>query len=204
MPTHPLLSKENGVDVYDISNSKSTVGYLTEIFRKSSGVKRSKHPFSSIAAWGKDKEHFLENNLNRNMPLPHGVDSPYYKLALNSGKTILLGVTLRNATIRHTAEEVLDEDFSIPNFFVPHDVIVKDNNKLIGKYTFRHTDIRISQLYLSRPKVTKDWKDNEVFKTLHFNGVPVSCVLCKDAVSVILNEERKGNSYYPWAPKKKK
>lgn len=204
MPSHPLLSEENGIKVYDISNSKSTVGYLTEVFRKSAGVKRSQHPFSSIAVWGKERDYFLENNLNLNKPLPHGIDSPYYKFAQKNGKAILLGVTPRSATIRHTAEEILDSEFNIPNFFKSHNVIVKDKNRLIGKYTVRHTDLRMSQLYISRPKVSRDWLNNGVLKTIDINGVPISCVLCKDAVEVILREEKKGNSYYPLAPKKKK
>lgn len=204
MPTHPFLTKEEGQDVYDISQSKSTVGYLTEVFRKSSDTIRSQHPFSSIAAWGKDKEYFVNNNLNSNMPLPHGLDSPYFKFAHKNGKAIFLGVTPRRATIMHTAEEVIDTTFTIPDFFKSHHVIVKDNGKLIGNYTVRKADLKIAQLYVSKSKVLKDWSENGILKTIYFNGVSVSCVLCMDAVDLMLREIKKGNSYYPCAPTKKK
>jgi aminoglycoside 3-N-acetyltransferase len=203
MPTHPRLTKENDSVIYDVSQSKSTVGYLTEAFRKSSDTKRSQHPFSSIAALGKDKEYFLENNLNLNSPLPHGIDSPYYKFAQQGGKAIFLGVTTRRATIMHTPDEVMDADFNIPNFFKAHQVIVKDNGKLIGDYNVRVADLEIAKLYISKSKVLKDWSDNGILKTIYFNGIPISCVLCNEAVDLMLSEMRKGVSYYPCAPKKK-
>ena len=60
MPTHPKLYEENGTLVYDIVRSPSTVGHLTEVFRKTEGVRRSEHPFSSVAVWGKDADFFLK------------------------------------------------------------------------------------------------------------------------------------------------
>jgi len=54
MPTFTYSFYEN--KAYDVENSKSTVGILTEYFRKMQGVIRSKHPTHSVAIWGKNKE----------------------------------------------------------------------------------------------------------------------------------------------------
>lgn len=203
MPTHPLLTKENGVEVYDITHSKSTVGYLTEMFRKSSGVKRSQHPLSSIAAWGKDQDYFLENNLNMNKPLPHGLDSSYYKFAQKGGKAILIGANSRRATIMHTGYEVLDDNFKVRDFFDDHRIIVKDNHTLIGDFIVREENYKASQLYTLKLKVLDDWKKYKALETIYFSGVPISCVLCKEAIDIMVKElDKKGNSYHPLAPMK--
>lgn len=58
MPTFTYSACNN--EVYDVKNTKSTVGVLTEYFRQQPGVKRSLHPIFSFAAWGKNADSFLK------------------------------------------------------------------------------------------------------------------------------------------------
>ncbi|MBE6364538.1 MAG: DUF4910 domain-containing protein [Lentisphaerae bacterium] len=48
--------------VYDVKNTPSTVGILTETFRKMPGVHRSFDPCHSFAVWGKDAQTFVEKH----------------------------------------------------------------------------------------------------------------------------------------------
>ncbi len=204
MPTHPKLNELNGVFGYDVTNSKSTVGYLTECFRKSEGVKRSLHPFSSVAAWGKDKELLLKNNLDQSKPLPHGKNSPYFRFAMIGGKAIFLGVTLRRATIMHVAEEVLDENFPIKDFFKEYKVIVKDRDYNYGDYNVRKADLNIAKYYLSKSKVLSKWKTQDIISTIKFGNNFISCVDCKKVVNLMITDIKNGSTNYPLAPKNPK
>lgn len=205
MPTHPKLEydKKTGLMYYDVRNSKSTVGYLTELFRKSKDTLRSNHPFSSVAAWGNDKEYFLENNLNGDNPLPHGIYSPYYKMSRKNGKAIFFGVTPRRATIMHTAEEVLDPSYSMKGFFKEHCILVGKIDGQKENVIVRKADLKMAQIYVSKSKVLNDWKKNDILKTIYFNKVAISYVDCQKAVDLMMLKIQSGDTYYPCAPKRK-
>lgn len=202
MPTHPRLVKANDFEDYDVDSSISYVGFLTEYFRKSEGVKRSLHPFSSIAAWGKDRDWFLENNLNENKPLPHGIYSPYYKFVQKNGITILIGVGLNRATIRHVAEEVLDLEFPLKNFFKEYKVRIRQGGKDYGIYKVRKANLKKSQLFISRRKILKEWNSIDAYKKIDIRGNPIYFVKSKKVTDFLIDQAKRGDTCYPLAPKK--
>ena len=204
MPTHPLLCEENGMLVYDIEQSPSTVGYLTEVFRKSEGVYRSEHPCSSVAVWGKDSKFLLENNLNEKKPLPHGKDSPYYKMIQLNAKVLCIGVSAKSrATIKHVAEEVLDEDYLLKNNFIEKEVIIKRDNQFIKKVIVREFDLHKSQIFVAKHKIEKEWIDNNILIKGSINGVPFDIVDAKSCVEFMISEAKNGNTNYPYMLKRK-
>lgn len=203
MPTHPLLSKENDVLVYDIKNSPSTVGYLTEVFRNTDGVLRSEHPLSSVAAWGKDAEYLLKDNLNNKKPLPHGIYSPYYKMMQLNAKVLCIGVTARErATIKHVAEEVLDEDFLLNDLFIEKEIVIKNNNKFLKKVIVREFDLTKSQIFVAKYKIEKEWLNNNILIKSPINGVPFDIVDARKCVNYMINEAKRGNINYPYLARK--
>jgi aminoglycoside N3'-acetyltransferase len=113
IPTHPRLRvTADGVQEYDVRRSPSTVGLLSEIARRSSGFVRSRHPISAVAVRGPRAAEYLAGNLNENKPLPHGIDSPYARLAQQGGFVVCLGVPFeKSLTLIHVSEETLDADF---------------------------------------------------------------------------------------------
>jgi aminoglycoside 3-N-acetyltransferase len=58
MPTFTYSATNN--EVYDVQKTKSTVGVLTEYFRKKDDVVRSLHPIFSFAAWGKKAPEIIK------------------------------------------------------------------------------------------------------------------------------------------------
>lgn len=126
MPTHPLYPREPGFmtdksgirHIYDPIRTPSRMGILSEIFRRSPGVIRSHHPLSPLAALGPLASTLLQNNLNSERPLPHGIHSAYYRFCLQGGLVVGINTRLINAlTIVHTAEEVRDESWPVADFF---------------------------------------------------------------------------------------
>lgn len=206
MPTHPKLVEENGLLVYDVQKSPSTVGYLTERFRLSQGVDRSLHPFSSIAAWGKDKAYFLEDNVNQQeATLPHGKYSPYYKFCLMDGKVLCIGITaIRRATISHVAEEVLDSRFPVRDFFENHDVVIRENGDFIGQVKVRTADLSKSQLFVAKSQLQREWLRNNIVVRDDIKGVPVELVHSRRCMEYMMGNALKGRTRYPYAPKKRR
>lgn len=203
VPTHPKLLLKNNELIYDVKNSPSTVGYFTEVFRKSRGVKRSYHPFSSIAIWGKDSDYFLNGNLNNKKPLPHGKYSPYYKFSQFKGKVLCIGVTAKNrATIKHVAEEVSDNTFPIKNIFKEHDIVIKNNKKFIKKVKVRESDLNISKIFVAKWKLQRDWLRNDILIKHSINKIPIEYLDAYNCVKYMMEQIKKGVTIYPYAPKK--
>jgi aminoglycoside N3'-acetyltransferase len=127
MPTHPMYQddpgylyhdKTNFVLKYDPRKTPSNVGLLTELFRRMPDVQRSLHPLNTLSAWGLRASELLQDNLNCWKPLPHGVESGYYRLCQWGGMVISIGVPLfKYMTLMHTGEDVRDRDWPVKNFY---------------------------------------------------------------------------------------
>lgn len=97
MPTFSYSFCRN--EVFDVINTPSTVGLLTECFRKSDGVVRSLHPIFSFSVWGNRKEEYIDIG-----PDAFSLDSVYGKMLRDNGKILMLGAN-KGYTFYHLAEE---------------------------------------------------------------------------------------------------
>ncbi|MCV3394313.1 AAC(3) family N-acetyltransferase [Campylobacter sp. IFREMER_LSEM_CL908] len=98
MPTFTYSFCKN--EVYDNLNSKSTVGVLTEYFRKWGGVKRTNDPIFSFAIKGAKEELFLKDTTSC-----FGENCVYEILAKENGKLLLFGSKIAGYTFSHFIEE---------------------------------------------------------------------------------------------------
>lgn len=103
--------------VFDVNQTPSTVGAVTEAFRKRNGVVRSLHLTHSVAALGPRAEWLT--NSHHTDPHPFGAASPLGKLVAEKGLYAGLGVDLRPLTLVHVLED-LEPDF-------PHRVYTSDS-----------------------------------------------------------------------------
>jgi aminoglycoside 3-N-acetyltransferase len=111
MPTSPIarlqLDYVSDYPLFDVLNTPSAMGKISEVFRTSDGVVRSYHPTEPVAAWGKKAYEYIKDHTANNTP--YHWDSPYGKLIQHGGKILYIGVTLDNAgTHLHTLEDALD------------------------------------------------------------------------------------------------
>jgi len=86
-------------EIYDIIETPSTVGLLTEYFRKFPGVRRTAHPIFSFAIWGERAEEYLDIG-----PDAFGLDSVYGKMIRDNGKLLMFGDDV-GYTFYYLAEE---------------------------------------------------------------------------------------------------
>ncbi|MBF0194054.1 MAG: AAC(3) family N-acetyltransferase [Magnetococcales bacterium] len=105
MPTFPFRGSQHSYlqtgKTFNMQFSHSMTGLLSEIFRRSKGVVRSRHPTHSITAWGQHaklltKTHHLGDAFDKT--------SPFYLLTKVDGMVVGLGTDSNSFTISHTAE----------------------------------------------------------------------------------------------------
>jgi aminoglycoside 3-N-acetyltransferase len=102
------LIRENMPTFHPDLTPTSYMGFIPETFRKQDGVRRSPHPHTSFAAWGKGaasitQEHGLDFSMNEHSPL-----GKIYELG---GYILLLGAPTNSNTSLHLAEYRQDNTF---------------------------------------------------------------------------------------------
>lgn len=98
MPTFTYSYCNN--EIYDILNSKSKVGILTEHFRNFESTRRTKDGIFSFAIYGKNKDYFLDIGNNC-----FGENSVFDKLKKTNAKIVLLGNRIKEYTYFHYIEQ---------------------------------------------------------------------------------------------------
>lgn len=101
-PTNSYEWAESG-QIFDMRNTPSSVGILTQIFSEMPNVYKSKHPTKAVVAWGKNAQEIVAEHENSTTPFYW--DSPYGWLLKNPSKSMGLGVL--NRPIIHACEDIL-------------------------------------------------------------------------------------------------
>ena len=110
MPYYPPLNSTEWASknyVFDMRNTKSGMGILTNVFAKMPDVYMSKHPTKAVCAWGKNAEIIVRGHDSSLTPYYWG--SPYGNLLKNNSKSIGLGVT--HIPIFHAIEDILSPSY---------------------------------------------------------------------------------------------
>jgi aminoglycoside 3-N-acetyltransferase len=108
MPSFPFRGRQRDYadrsETFDVRQTPSQVGLLTEVFRRMPGVLRSLHPTHPIAGWGQHAADLLGTH---HRGTAFGRNSPMYKLSEYGGVVIGLGTRPRDTfTILHVPEEL--------------------------------------------------------------------------------------------------
>lgn len=115
----------SNIEVFDVKNTPSNAGILSEIFRKMDGVERSCNSYFSICAKGLRAVELTKDHENS----AYGFDenSPYYKLTQCGGKVLLLGLGRHPYKISafHCATYQLRNELPYYKYLLNHYRIVK-------------------------------------------------------------------------------
>jgi aminoglycoside 3-N-acetyltransferase len=107
--------------VFDIMNSPSKAGAVTEELRKRKNSIRSFHPTDAVVANGPLAAYLVKDHFGQ--ITPYNSNSPYYRIAEKRGKILNVGVPLSTScTNLHTLEDAVD--FKYPVYY-PHIYEVK-------------------------------------------------------------------------------
>ena len=114
MPSFNLVERDLRAKTWDIGSTPSTVGWITEYFRRMPGTHRSDHYSHSVAARGKGARAFVADHLSTDgMESPwdlapwgktYGTHSPMFRAYERGGKVLMLGVDYESSTYVHLVE----------------------------------------------------------------------------------------------------
>lgn len=124
--------------LFDVKNSVSKLGAISEYFRLLPGAKRSEHPTEPVSCIGPDAEFFTQTHFGEKTP--YTKNSPFYKLTEKKGKILYIGVTFANAgTSLHLLEDAVS-NFKFPVYYpMAFNVKVQnENGELKEMETFVH------------------------------------------------------------------
>jgi aminoglycoside 3-N-acetyltransferase len=98
--------------VFDVRQTASRMGLITEVFRRWPGVVRSIHPTHSVAAWGSNADAVIAGHERAETPC--GRFTPYGRLFEYDGKILLAGVPANTMTFCYFVAEELEPRLPIP------------------------------------------------------------------------------------------
>jgi len=145
MPYYPPKNSSEfakSSDVFDMQETKSSMGILTNVFSKMDNVYKSKHPTKAVCVWGKNAELIVKGHDKAKTPFYW--DSPYGKLQKMGSKS--LGLGLKNIPIFHLEEDVLLENKESYYYPDKYSLTVIDNGTIENVETFVHSAEIISKL----------------------------------------------------------
>lgn len=124
-PAFDLDDKTDTIHIYDPKETLCWTGTLPNVFiRKYPVVIRSNFPTNSLAAKGFHAEDMMRDNLLGD--LPHGKHSAWEYCSNHHAKILYLGVkAYHSLTIMHVAEEIMDSDWPVKNWFEKRKAIIK-------------------------------------------------------------------------------
>jgi aminoglycoside 3-N-acetyltransferase len=117
--------------VFDVRNTPSCVGAVSEFFRTRPGTVRSVHPTHSICGVGPGAEELLKNHWKDSTPC--GPNSPLRLLRDIDGQLLFIGCGLKPNTSMHAVEELVEP----PYLFGPeikYQLIFPDGQQITKSY----------------------------------------------------------------------
>jgi aminoglycoside 3-N-acetyltransferase len=149
MPTIPFrctaVEYALGEPVFDVRQTVSRMGLITEVFRRSPGVMRSMHPTHSVAVWGSRIDALIAGHEQAETPC--GRLTPYGRLHEYDGKILLAGVPAHTMTFCYFIAEELEPRLALP---------VLTREKYSMRWKAGDGTVRVSNLRLFSPRLDHD------------------------------------------------
>ena len=141
--TYETVNKDN--PIFDIENTPSDVGAISEYFRKLPKVHRSISPTHSVCGIGKHAKAMLQKHHYDNTPL--GPNSPLRMLPRFGGKILFIGCGLKPNTSMHAVEELLEPPYLFDDYY-NFKIIANGNvmNKKMRQHNFKGYEQRYDRI----------------------------------------------------------
>lgn|SRR5262245_25283359 len=188
-----LLSGE----IFDIRNSPSYTGILTEFARKQKNAVRSLHPTKSVCALGK---YALElTKTHQQSPFPYDYCSPYYRIMEHDAKIIGLGVSTKHLSFVHCVDDALKDKFPVqpyhPRLFQAKCINYCGQVEVVG--TFAHN---IEMMNHNIPLYMKRYVPDDICQDITRYGMKFFRARAKDLFDLMLDLAKKNVTIYNQQP----
>lgn len=168
MPTFSYSFDRN--EAFDANNTQSTVGALTEFFRKQDDVVRTSHPNHSVAIWGSNKYDL--SNIGKGTFDENSIFGKLHKL---DGKIVFFGAPFQSCTFIHYIEQMHK---------VPYRYMKKFRGKVIINGNEHDEEIsfynKYSVFFSSFSRLEKHLLEKGIMKNVKVGAGNIMAVGCKD------------------------
>ena len=168
MPTFSYSFDRN--EPFDIDKTQSTVGALTEFFRKQPEVIRTTHPNHSVAIWGNNKHEL--SNIGKDTFDENSIFGKLHKL---DGKIVFFGAPFQSCTFIHYIEQMHK---------VPYRYMKKFRGKVIINGSEHDEEIsfynKYSVFFSSFSRLEKHLLENGIMKNVKVGAGNIMAVKCRD------------------------
>lgn len=181
---------------YNVQSKRIKTGALPQYLLTHPHAHRSRHPINTMAAVGHRAHHYMENNLDGQSPLPCGTSSSWAKVAQDNAWVIGLGTDLTHSlTMIHVAEDLLDQNWPIPNWYEEKKFEIKDENfKEIC--VLRERLQKWGAFHFAERTLCKDLINNRILKTTVIDGIVVEILSSNELLAYLQQKNKSGYPYY--------
>jgi aminoglycoside 3-N-acetyltransferase len=99
----PTFSDPQPSGCFYLGRTPSRTGLISEVFRTSPGVVRSRQPTHSVSVWGRLTDFSADHETTG----PLGIDSPLHKAAQAGAKILMIGCGMTRCSLVHVAEAIV-------------------------------------------------------------------------------------------------
>ena len=181
------------VCTYDVKNTAVTSGILSTTLMRLPDSITSKFPLNPLTAFGPLAKHMMENNLEGELPSPHGPNSSWKFCADHDAFVIYLGVDFgHHLTMQHVAAEC-NPNWDIEDFYLERKFKIIDETTSITK-VIKERRLKWT-MFLAEKNVRKELLEEGIVKRTTINDAPVCVLKANDLISFYNNYKEK---YYPY------
>lgn len=196
MPAYPKIIKaaiHTDEVEFDINNTPSGAGYLTEIFRKYPGVLRSINIQQSVCAYGKLADYFVSEH-HRSLTAWDEF-SPYYKMSQMDAMVFAFGLPFFLGTMIHCTESILRTKYLYFQMFFKVEKVYKykDVDGNIGIQRYLTHDFARKR---SKKKIIKQYFDKTQFHYFQLSNLRIEMVFSKYTLDLFLRLADSGITMY--------
>jgi len=197
-PTYPKLTSYRFLlsgEIFDIRNSPSYTGILSEFARRHDDSIRSLHPTKSVCTIGADADEIT--NTHHQSIYPCDTFSPFHKILNYSAKVIGLGITAQHGlSPAHTVEDAMVEDFPVGLYHerLFHAKCIDQNGEFVVVKTYGHN---IDNMRFRVPPFMKEHVPENIGEGLRIDGTEFYWADIRRLFDLMLRLARKGITIYP-------
>ena len=189
--THEYLKK---LKTFDVRQTPSHMGIISESFRRRKDVLRSFHPTHPVLAFGPKAEWIVADH--DKCLYPCGPGSPFDKFSKLGGKVVFFNVPFATMTLFHYLEHLVERTLPFP-LYLKEDFDVPSIDSSGTKKVIRTRVFSPEAVHLRRPfTLMRELDRRRLIKRKRLGNSRIMCVAAVDAIDCTEQMTRAGRLFY--------